>query len=108
MPRGVQNVAEIMLDFVRIHIAEDILGKEQGRRFLPVIVTIFFLVVGLNLTSVIPFLNISSNARIGMPIVLAALAYIVFNYVASRSTDSSATSRAASSSRTCRPLSTCW
>ena len=43
--------------------------------------TIFFLVVGLNLTSVIPFLNISSNARIGMPIVLAALAYVVFNYV---------------------------
>ncbi|MEU5843156.1 F0F1 ATP synthase subunit A [Rhodococcus sp. NPDC047139] len=81
VPRGVQNVAEIMIDFVRIYIAEDILGKEQGRRFLPVIVTIFFLVAGLNLTSIIPFLNISSNARIGMPIVLAALAYIVFNYV---------------------------
>ncbi|ETT28447.1 MULTISPECIES: F0F1 ATP synthase subunit A [Rhodococcus] len=81
VPRGVQNVAEIMIDFVRINIAEDILGKQQGRRFLPVLVTIFFLVVGLNLTSVIPFLNISSNARIGMPIVLAALAYVVFNYV---------------------------
>lgn len=81
VPRGVQNVAEIALDFVRINIAEEILGKEQGKRFLPVITTIFFLVLASNLGSVIPFLNISPNARIGMPMVLAALAYIVFNYV---------------------------
>lgn len=81
VPRGVQNFGELCLDFVRIHIAEEILGKEQGRRFLPLITTIFFLVLGLNLTGVLPFLNISSNARIGMPLVLAAVAYIVFNYV---------------------------
>lgn len=81
VPRGVQNVAEIALDFVRINIAEDILGKEQGRRFLPVITTIFFLVVALNVSSIIPFLNISPNARIGMPLMLAVLSYIVFNYV---------------------------
>src|SRR3546814_12594963 len=58
-----------------------ILGKEQGKRFLPVITTIFFIVVASNLASVIPLLNISPNARIGMQLVLAALAYIVFNYV---------------------------
>lgn len=81
VPRGVQNFGELALDFVRIHIAEEILDKDQGKRFLPVITTIFFLVLALNLTGVIPFLNISSNARIGMPLVLAALAYIVFNYV---------------------------
>lgn len=81
VPRGVQNVAEIALDFVRVQIAEELLGKEQGKRFLPVITTIFFLVLSLNLTGVIPFLNISSNALIGMPLVLALLAYVVFNYV---------------------------
>ncbi|MCJ0906685.1 MULTISPECIES: F0F1 ATP synthase subunit A [unclassified Rhodococcus (in: high G+C Gram-positive bacteria)] len=81
IPRGVQNVAEIALDFVRIQIAEDVLGKEQGKRFLPVITTIFFLVIASNVSAIIPFLNISPNARIGMPLVLAALAYIVFNYV---------------------------
>ena len=81
IPRGVQNVAEIALDFVRIQIAEDVLGKEQGKRFLPVITTIFFLVIASNVSAIIPFLNISPNARIGMPLVLAVLAYIVFNYV---------------------------
>jgi F-type H+-transporting ATPase subunit a len=81
VPRGIQNVGEIALDFVRIQISEEILGKEQGRRFLPIIATIFFLVLGLNVTGVIPFLNISSNARIGLPLVLAVLAYVVFLYV---------------------------
>lgn len=81
VPRGIQNIGEIMLDFVRVNIADEVLGKEQGKRFLPVITTIFFTVLFLNVSGIIPFLNISSNARIGMPIVLAALAYIVFNYV---------------------------
>ena len=66
IPRGVQNIGEIALDFVRINIAEEILGKEQGKRFLPVITTIFFLVLASNLGSIIPFINISPNARIGM------------------------------------------
>ncbi len=80
VPRGIQNVGEYLLDFVRIHIAEDILGKKEGRRFLPVIATIFFVVLVGNIPSVIPFLNVSPNARIGMPIVLAAVAYIAMIY----------------------------
>jgi F-type H+-transporting ATPase subunit a len=81
IPRGAQNVAEIGLAFVKDQIADEVLGKEQGKRFLPVLTTIFFTVLFLNFSSIVPFLNISSNARVGMPIVLAALAYITFNYV---------------------------
>ena len=80
IPRGVQNVAEIGLDFVRVNVAEEILGKKEGRRFLPVITTVFFVVLIGNLPSVIPFLNVSPNARIGMPIILAAVAYIAMIY----------------------------
>jgi len=81
VPRGIQNVGEMALGFVKDQIADEVLGKEQGRRFLPVLATIFFAVLFLNFSGIIPFINISSNARIGMPIVLAAIAYIVFNYV---------------------------
>ena len=81
VPRGIQNIGEMAIDFVKDQIAYEVLGKEQGKRFLPVIATIFFTVLFLNFSGIIPFVNISSNARIGMPIVLAALAYIVFNYV---------------------------
>ena len=73
VPTGLQNVGEILLDFVRINIAEEILGKKEGRRFLPVLATIFFVVLVMNLPSVIPFLNISPNARIGMPLVYEPL-----------------------------------
>lgn len=84
VPRGLQNVAEVALDFVRVQIAEDILGKKEGRRFLPVLATIFFAILFMNLSTIIPGLNISANARIGMPIVLAAFAYIVMIYAGSK------------------------
>ena len=84
VPSGLQNVAEIMLDFVRIHIAEEILGKKEGRRFLAVLVPTFFLVLFLNSSSVIPFLNISSNARAGMPLILALFGYIAFIYAGAK------------------------
>ncbi|AVZ39694.1 F0F1 ATP synthase subunit A [Dietzia sp. DQ12-76] len=84
VPRGVQNFAEICLDFVRVHIAEEILGKEQGRRFLPVIATIFFAVFAMNLPTIIPGLNISPNARIGFPLMLAVLGYVTFIYAGSK------------------------
>ena len=84
VPSGLQNFAELALDFVRVHIAEDILGKKEGRRFLPVLATIFFLVISMNLAAVIPGLNISPNARIGMPLVLALFAYITFIYAGSK------------------------
>ncbi len=80
VPRGLQNVGEYLLDFVRIHVAEEILGKEQGKRFLPLLMTIFFMVLSQNLAAIIPFLNISANARVGAPLVLAVLSWIAFNY----------------------------
>lgn len=81
VPTGAQNVAESMLDFVRVQISEEILGKNLGRKFLPIIASIFFATIFLNLTSIVPFLNISTNARIGMPLVMAAVAYISYCWV---------------------------
>ncbi|MBY4569571.1 ATP synthase F0 subunit A [Gordonia sihwensis] len=81
VPSGLQNVGESFIDWVRINIAEEILGKQNGRKFLPIIASIFFATIFLNLTSIIPFLNISTNARIGMPLVMAAVAYITYCWV---------------------------
>ena len=84
VPHGVQNFAEYALDFVRIHIAEDILGKKEGRRFLPILATIFFAALLMNLATIIPGLNISSNSRIAFPIVMAVAGYIAFIYAGSK------------------------
>ncbi|MGW6425372.1 F0F1 ATP synthase subunit A [Nocardia sp. NPDC055053] len=84
VPRGLQNVMETGVVFVKEQIADEVLGKETGKKFLPLIATIFFTVLFLNFSGVIPGLNISSNARIGMPLVLAAVVYITYNYVGIR------------------------
>ena len=80
IPGRFQSVVEMGLDFARVNIAEDLLGKKDGRRFLPLITTIFFVVLFANLTGIIPFMNISSNAIIGMPLVLAVVAWFAFMY----------------------------
>lgn len=84
VPRGFQGVIEYAIDFVRKNIAEEILGKKEGARFLPILSTIFFLVFFTNLPSIIPGLNISPNARIGGPLVLALAAYVVFIYAGAK------------------------
>ena len=84
VPKGIQNVGEHAIDFVRVQIAEDILGKKEGRRFLPLLASIFFAVLFWNFTTIVPGLNISPNARIGMPIVLAAVAYIAMIYAGAK------------------------
>lgn len=80
VPGRFQSVVEMGLDFVRVNIAEDLLGKKDGRRFLPILTTIFFMVLFMNLTGIIPGLNIAGTSVIGVPLVLAIVAYISFIY----------------------------
>ncbi|WP_374945775.1 F0F1 ATP synthase subunit A [Agreia sp.] len=80
VPTRGQSIAEMALDFVRVNIAEDLLGKKDGRRFLPILTTIFFMVLAMNLTGVVPFLNLAGTSVIGVPLVLAVVAYVTFIY----------------------------
>ena len=80
VPTRGQSLIEMGLDFPRVSIAEDLLGKKDGNRFLPLLTTIFFMVLGLNLTGVIPGLNIAGTSVIGVPLLLAVIAYGTFIY----------------------------
>ncbi|MEY9854026.1 F-type H+-transporting ATPase subunit a [Leifsonia sp. EB41] len=80
VPRRFQSVVEMGLDFVRVNIGEDLLGRKDGRRFLPLLTTIFFMVLFFNLTGAIPFLNIAGTSVIALPLLLAVVAYVTFIY----------------------------
>jgi F-type H+-transporting ATPase subunit a len=80
IPTRMQSIVELGLNFARVNIAEDILGKKDGKRFLPLITTIFFMVLFLNMTGPIPLLNIAGTSVIGVPLVLAVIAYVTFIY----------------------------
>ncbi|PFG20294.1 ATP synthase F0 subcomplex A subunit [Serinibacter salmoneus] len=78
VPTRAQSVVELMLDFVRVQIAESVLGKVEGRRFLPMLTTLFFLILAMNLAGVVPFLNIAGTSVVGLPVVLAIWVYITY------------------------------
>ncbi len=84
VPSRFQLMGEISLNFVRKSIAHEQLGEKDGDRFLPLLTTIFFTVLGMNITGIIPGFNIAGTSVIGLPIVLAAAAYVTFIYAGIR------------------------
>ncbi|WP_418608285.1 F0F1 ATP synthase subunit A [Georgenia sp. SUBG003] len=78
VPGRVQSMGEMAVDFVRKGIAEESLGREIGRRYTPILVVIFFGVLFMNITGILPFLNIAGSSVIGMPLVFALLSYVTF------------------------------
>jgi F-type H+-transporting ATPase subunit a len=84
VPGRFQGTVELALNLVRVNIAEDLLGEKDGKRFLPLLTTIFFMVWFMNVTGIIPGLNIAGTSVIGMPLVLAIAAYVAFVYAGLR------------------------
>jgi len=80
VPGRFQSVVEMGLDFVRVNIAEDLLGKKDGQRFLPILTTIFFMVLFMNFTGIIPFLNMPGTGIVAVPMLLAVISYVTFIY----------------------------
>ena len=78
VPGRFQLVIEMLLSFVREQVVDEMLGKERGKRFVPMITTIFFAIAAFNLTSVIPGLNLAGSARIGFPLLLALWVLVTY------------------------------
>lgn len=80
VPTKGQSLAEMALDVVRVNIAEDLLGKKDGTRFLPLLTAMFFTVLAFNLPGIIPGMNVAGSAIVGFPLVLAVISYVAFIY----------------------------
>jgi F-type H+-transporting ATPase subunit a len=80
VPGRFQSVVELGFGFVREQVAFQVLGEKDGRRFLPLLTTMFFGIAFMNLTGVIPFLNIPATSVAAVPLVLALTAYVMFIY----------------------------
>lgn len=107
VPGRSQNLIEMGLDFVRVNVAEEILGKERAKKHVAVLTTMFFAILAFNITSIIPGLNIAGTALIGLPVLLAAWATCATCRPASASTAWAASSRRACSRPACRGTCTC-
>jgi F-type H+-transporting ATPase subunit a len=80
VPRGVQNMAESSVDFVRESVILQTMGPE-GMSYLPFLTTMFFFIFFINIFEILPFLQFPGNARIAVPVFLALLVWFIFNIV---------------------------
>ena len=77
VPRGVQNLAEVSVQFIRNEVIAPGIGH-GGERYLPMLVGMFFFLFFSNITGIIPLFNMPATARMATPLVLALLAWIWF------------------------------
>ena len=79
VPTGTQNVIEAYIQGV-ISIGSDSMGKENAKRFMPLIATLGLLIVTGNLMGVIPGFE-SITANINFTLALAVIVFVYYNYL---------------------------
>ena len=79
VPGRFQSFLEMVLEFVRVNIVESVIESPKlARRYTPMLTVIFLGVFALNITGVIPFLNIAGSSVVGAPIIFAIFSYVLF------------------------------
>ncbi|MGW0958989.1 F0F1 ATP synthase subunit A [Streptomyces gelaticus] len=78
VPGKLQMVAEAGYDFVRRGIVYETLGKREGEKYVPLMVSIFFFVWMMNLWSIIPLAQFPVTSIIAYPAALALTVYVLW------------------------------
>lgn len=80
-PKGIQSFLEPIVLFVRDDIVYTQIGKKQGAKFLPYLMTLFFFVWLNNLLGLVPFFPGGSNlsGNIAFAMVLAVATFLITN-----------------------------
>lgn len=78
VPRGMTNLLETFIIFVRDEISIANLGEEDGRRFAPFFCSMFFFILMLNLLGLIPlFATATSNFAVTAALAIVTLGTII-------------------------------
>lgn len=75
-PKGMTNLLEIFVIFVRDEISKAYLGEKDGRRFAPVFLNFFFLILILNYIGLIPGMS-TATANIAVTAGLASVTLFI-------------------------------
>ncbi|MEU8701344.1 F0F1 ATP synthase subunit A [Streptomyces sp. NPDC091387] len=78
IPGKLQMVAEAGYDFVRRGVVYETIGKREGDKYVPLVVSLFFFVWMMNLWSIIPVAQFPVTAIIAYPAALAAVVYVLW------------------------------
>jgi len=78
VPGRLQSVAELLVNFVKVNVVEDIIGREKGHKYVRFLTTVFLAILFFNIAGVIPGLNIAGTGLIGLPVMLALWVYVMY------------------------------
>jgi F-type H+-transporting ATPase subunit a len=87
VPRGVQNIVESSVDFIRDGIVLQTMGEEglHKRWVMPFLTSLFWFILFCNIAGIVPPLLMPASARMAIPLFLSLLVYVVFNVVGIKS-----------------------
>lgn len=77
VPGRLQWMAESVYGLIRDGVARDQMG-DAGIKFAPYLTVLFSFILLTNLFGIVPGLQISPNSHIALPIVLAAISYVLY------------------------------
>ena len=77
VPGKLQSLGEMMMSFVRDEIAVGIIGP-TGLKYFPYLAAVFFFVLVGNLFEIVPFILFPITSRIGLPVFLAIVSWLIF------------------------------
>jgi F-type H+-transporting ATPase subunit a len=80
-PKGVTNMMEMLIVFIRDEVAIPFIGLAKYKKYFPLLLTLFFFILGLNLFGQIPFLgSINATGNISLTMVLAILVFVLVSF----------------------------
>lgn len=82
-PKGLQSLVEPIILFVRDDVAKSAIGAHKYARFMPYLLTVFFLIFFANLLGLIPFIpggaNVTGNIAITLTLAMITFLIVTFN-----------------------------
>ena len=81
VPSRKQAATEVSYGFVRNGVGRDIIGSHEFLRFVPLLFTLFTLLLVNNLFSVVPVIQFPTTSRIAFPAVLALVVFVVYHWI---------------------------
>jgi F-type H+-transporting ATPase subunit a len=81
VPGKGQWVTEGLYSFIRNGVARDIIGSKDFLRYVPLLFSMFVLILVNNLFGVIPPVQYPTMSRIGIPIAMTLVVYVTYLYI---------------------------
>jgi F-type H+-transporting ATPase subunit a len=83
IPSGLTNCLEALVVFVRDEVAVPNLGEKDGLQFTPMLCTIFFFILTLNLLGLVPFFRTAtSNINVTFSLAFLIFVLLIFGTIA--------------------------